>query len=267
MGLIVTGDSSRSASHQRREPARVHRRVRRRGRVVPVAVRPAAPPRLPLDRHRTRSRRAAGELARARAPHRHHDGVVRRRLRHRCSSRSACRRRGSVSCSAITRPRSRACRARSCSRWRCSCSVRCSCARRGCTRRSGFIRSSVASATPRPRSRAWPSASAGRRASDRSSARSSASPRISTACGRAERCWPSTRSGLGLPFLLSGLLLGRIGGALAWFKRHFAVIVGGSAVIIGLFGLLLMFDQLSRLSLHLQTWLTDAHLRWLVELG
>jgi ATP-binding cassette subfamily F protein 3 len=72
---------------------------------------------------------------------------------------------------------------------------------------------------------------------------------------------------LGLPFLLSGLLLGRIGGALAWFKRHFAVIVGGSAVIIGLFGLLLMFDQLSRLSLHLQTWLTDAHLRWLVELG
>jgi len=73
--------------------------------------------------------------------------------------------------------------------------------------------------------------------------------------------------GLGLPFLLSGLLLGRIGGALAWFKRHFAVIVGGSAVIIGMFGLLLMFDQLSRLSLHLQTWLTDAHLRWLVELG
>ncbi len=73
--------------------------------------------------------------------------------------------------------------------------------------------------------------------------------------------------GLGLPFLLSGLLLGRIGGALTWVKRHFVLIVGGSALVIGAFGLLLMFDELSRLSLHLQTWLTDAHLKWLVELG
>jgi len=73
--------------------------------------------------------------------------------------------------------------------------------------------------------------------------------------------------GLGLPFLLSGLLLGRLGGALGWVKRHFVLIVGGSAVIIGAFGLLLMFDQLSRLSVHLQEWLTDVHLRWLVELG
>jgi len=40
-----------------------------------------------------------------------------------------------------------------------------------------------------------------------------------------------------------------------------------SAVIIGAFGLLLMFDELSRLSQHLQTWLTDAHLEWLVQLG
>ena len=66
--------------------------------------------------------------------------------------------------------------------------------------------------------------------------------------------------GLGLPFLLSGLLLGRLSGALGWVKRHFVLIVGGSAVVIGAFGLLLMFDELSRLSLHLQTWLTDAHL-------
>ena len=67
--------------------------------------------------------------------------------------------------------------------------------------------------------------------------------------------------GLGLPFLLSGLLLGRLGGALGWVKRHFVVIVAGSAVVIGAFGLLLMFDELSRLSVHLQTWLTDAHLQ------
>jgi cytochrome c-type biogenesis protein len=73
--------------------------------------------------------------------------------------------------------------------------------------------------------------------------------------------------GLGLPFLLSGLLLGRLGGALGWVKRHFVWIVGGSAIVIGAFGLLLMFDELSRLSVHLQTWLTDAHLKWLVQLG
>ena len=73
--------------------------------------------------------------------------------------------------------------------------------------------------------------------------------------------------GLGLPFLISGLLLSRLGGALGWVKSHFALIVGGSAIVIGAFGLLLMFDELSRLSLHLQTWLTDAHLTWLVDLG
>src|SRR4029078_4779837 len=76
--------------------------------------------------------------------------------------------------------------------------------------------------------------------------------------------------GLGLPFLLTGLLLGRLRGAVGWgrgrslllcgrlgcafggVRRHFVLIVGGSAVVIGGFGLLLMFDELSRLSLHLQ---------------
>ena len=33
--------------------------------------------------------------------------------------------------------------------------------------------------------------------------------------------------GLGLPFLLTGLLLGRLGGALGWVKRHFVLIVAG----------------------------------------
>ena len=73
--------------------------------------------------------------------------------------------------------------------------------------------------------------------------------------------------GLGLPFLVTGLALGRLSGALGWVKRHFPLIVGGSAVIIGIFGVLLMFDELSRLSLHLQRWLHDAHLDWLVNLG
>jgi len=42
--------------------------------------------------------------------------------------------------------------------------------------------------------------------------------------------------GLGLPFLLSGLLLGRLGGALGWVKRHFRAHRRGSAMIIGAFG-------------------------------
>ena len=37
--------------------------------------------------------------------------------------------------------------------------------------------------------------------------------------------------------------------------------------MLGLFGILLVFDELSRLSLHLQHALTDAHLDWLVKLG
>ena len=73
--------------------------------------------------------------------------------------------------------------------------------------------------------------------------------------------------GLGLPFLLTGLALGRLGSLFGWVKRHYPLIVGGSAVILGCFGLLLMFNELSRLSVHFQHWLTDAHMDWLVNLG
>ena len=73
--------------------------------------------------------------------------------------------------------------------------------------------------------------------------------------------------GLGLPFLVCGLALGRVSGALTWVKHHFPLIVGFSAVVLGAFGLLLMFDQLSQVSLHLQRWLTEAHLDWIVNLG
>jgi cytochrome c-type biogenesis protein len=73
--------------------------------------------------------------------------------------------------------------------------------------------------------------------------------------------------GLGLPFLVAGLALDRAAGALGWVKRHFPVLVIGSAVVLGTFGILLMFDELSRLSGDLQRWLTDAHLEWIVNLG
>jgi len=73
--------------------------------------------------------------------------------------------------------------------------------------------------------------------------------------------------GLGVPFLVSGLALARVSSAFTWVKRHFVLIVGGSAVVLGVFGLLLVFDELSRLSVHFQHVLTDAHLEWLVNLG
>lgn len=73
--------------------------------------------------------------------------------------------------------------------------------------------------------------------------------------------------GLGVPFLVAALMLGRIGGALGWVKRHFPLIVGGSAVVLGAFGVLLMTDQLTRLTAELQQLLNDTPLEWLVELG
>jgi cytochrome c-type biogenesis protein len=73
--------------------------------------------------------------------------------------------------------------------------------------------------------------------------------------------------GLGLPFLVTGLALGKASGALGWVKRHFPALVIGSAIVLGGFGLLLMFDELSRLTGDLQRWLTSAHLEWLVNLG
>jgi cytochrome c-type biogenesis protein len=73
--------------------------------------------------------------------------------------------------------------------------------------------------------------------------------------------------GLGVPFLLSGLALGRLSGAFGWVKRRFPFIIGTAAVILCVFGLLLIFDQLATLSADLQRWLTDAHLEWLVKLG
>jgi cytochrome c-type biogenesis protein len=73
--------------------------------------------------------------------------------------------------------------------------------------------------------------------------------------------------GLGLPFLISGIALQKVSGAMGWVKRHFPAIVIGSSLILGAFGLLLMFDQLSRLTGDFQRALTDANLDWLVNLG
>jgi cytochrome c-type biogenesis protein len=73
--------------------------------------------------------------------------------------------------------------------------------------------------------------------------------------------------GLGLPFLITGLALGRVGGALAWVKRHFPLLVGTAAVILVGFGIVLMFDQLSRVTSEMQQALDGTPFEWLVNLG
>jgi len=73
--------------------------------------------------------------------------------------------------------------------------------------------------------------------------------------------------GLGVPFLVVGLTLGRVGGALTWVKRHFGAILVGSSVVLAIFGLLLVFDQLTRVTTELQRALDRSGLDWLVNLG
>ncbi|MCP3935456.1 MAG: cytochrome c biogenesis protein CcdA [Actinomycetia bacterium] len=73
--------------------------------------------------------------------------------------------------------------------------------------------------------------------------------------------------GLGLPFLITGLAFGKLTGAFAWVKRHFTVIVVGSAVLLAVFGVVLMFDRLPRLTAELSRFMEAIGLGRLVELG
>ena len=76
--------------------------------------------------------------------------------------------------------------------------------RRGCTRSGGRSSSGCAPARPGRSRSGWRSPPAGRRASGRCS-RGSSRSRRPAARSRVRRCWPCTRSGLGVPFLLVGL--------------------------------------------------------------
>lgn len=73
--------------------------------------------------------------------------------------------------------------------------------------------------------------------------------------------------GLGIPFLLSGLALGRLQGAFAAVKRHFPLVVGASAAVIGAFGVLLILDSFTVFTSELQQFLDAVGLDWVVELG
>ncbi len=73
--------------------------------------------------------------------------------------------------------------------------------------------------------------------------------------------------GLGLPFLATGLFFGRLAGAFDWVKRHMQHIVIASAVSLIGFGVLLMLNQLIRVTTELQNILRSVGLEWIVNLG
>src|SRR3954447_9525175 len=89
---------------------------------------------------------------------------------------------------------------------------------------------------------------------------------------RQERVWAGGTLlavyalGLGVPFLVTGLALGRLEGALTFVKRHFQALVIGSSIVLAAFGVLLVFNDLTRVTSELQRALDDAGLDWLVNL-
>lgn len=73
--------------------------------------------------------------------------------------------------------------------------------------------------------------------------------------------------GLGLPFLIVGLALGRLGGALSWVRRHTTAITVASASVLALLGILLMFNGLTRITSDTQSLFRSIGLGRLVTVG
>jgi cytochrome c-type biogenesis protein len=74
-------------------------------------------------------------------------------------------------------------------------------------------------------------------------------------------------AGLGVPFLLVGLGLGRLTGAIGWLKRHSRPITASSCVLLAGFGVLLLANQLSWVTTELEHAMTVVGLGRLVNVG
>lgn len=74
-------------------------------------------------------------------------------------------------------------------------------------------------------------------------------------------------AGLGVPFLMVGLALGRLTGPLAWFKRHGFAVTMVSSATLAVFGVLLALDRLWWVTAQLTRALDAVGLGGLVELG
>lgn len=73
--------------------------------------------------------------------------------------------------------------------------------------------------------------------------------------------------GLGLPFIVTGLLFHRLVAPMAWLRRRLRAVTIASAASLGLFGLLLVTGQLLWVTTQLQRALTAVGLEDLIYLG
>jgi cytochrome c-type biogenesis protein len=73
--------------------------------------------------------------------------------------------------------------------------------------------------------------------------------------------------GLGLPFMATGLAFGRLVGAFGWVRRHFTGLTLTAALSLAFFGVLLMLDRLSWVTVQLQNALRSVGLQRLLTLG
>jgi cytochrome c-type biogenesis protein len=73
--------------------------------------------------------------------------------------------------------------------------------------------------------------------------------------------------GLGVPFLVVGLSLGKLTGVLAWFRRNGRAITLGSAALLGAYGVVLLLDRLPWVTARLDEGLRAVGLDRLVRLG
>ena len=73
--------------------------------------------------------------------------------------------------------------------------------------------------------------------------------------------------GLGIPFLVVGLALGRLSGMLSFVRRHSGAITMVSVVVMGAFGVLLFTDKLTSVTSELETVMRSIGLGRLVKEG
>lgn len=73
--------------------------------------------------------------------------------------------------------------------------------------------------------------------------------------------------GLAVPFLLAGVAFHQSMRAFSWTRRHSVAMIRGSAVLLGVYGALLAFDQLAWVTLQLQGVARALGLDGLVTLG
>jgi cytochrome c-type biogenesis protein len=85
--------------------------------------------------------------------------------------------------------------------------------------------------------------------------------------GRAALLLTAYSLGLGVSFLAVGLAFGRFAAPLAWVKRHSKALTLVSAAVLAVFGLILLLDELPKVTAWLSDVMDALGLRFLVEIG